>query len=93
MSERDADMKAELDERADIKVEPPEQSMAELRRRNAARTEVTITEWRPDGPDWAIAYLSCGHKYRVPVPFGRRYPEGTVLACEWCRVAKLKETP
>ena len=92
MTSRDEDMAPELADRRDMKAEPPHQSMAELRRRNAARTEVTIVEWREDN-DWDVAVLSCGHEKRIGLPFGRRYPVGTRLSCEECRNQKLKGTP
>lgn len=95
MDRRDADMKAELDARAELAVEPPQQSMAELARMNAARTSVTIVKWQAER-EWEVAVLSCGHEIRVPFPFGNRHPPGrlptgTTLSCEECRAAKLRE--
>lgn len=91
MNDREADLRAELADRA--YVEPPEQSGAELARRNAARTSVTIESWRKKDYWWDVATLSCGHEVRVPSPFGQQHAVGTRVSCEWCRHAKLKETP
>jgi len=93
MNSREEDMAPELADRRDMKAEPPHQSMAELRARNAARTSVAIVEWLFDGPDWDIALLSCGHTMRVWKPFGHQHHIGTRLSCEECRNQKLKETP
>ena len=90
MNDRDADLRAELQDRADIRDEPPELSMARLRRMNAARTEVSIIEWSVTSLSWDVAVLSCGHEIRLPVPFGHRHPVGTLLSCETCRNEKMK---